>query len=145
MDKWIAQRKLSRFQDHKPRARDPNELLNAAQASRFLGYKSSKQITTYVREHPGYFPEPDVIEELGTPERPYRRQLWRVQTLLDWMMTRPGRGKHSDAKRSAVLPPDVPVEGDPDELLGPLRPPSCSGSKASTHSAAASPRATCHC
>ncbi|MEW2078119.1 hypothetical protein AB0941_31745 [Streptomyces sp. NPDC013433] len=118
VDKWVAQRKLSRFQDHKPPTRDPNELLNAAQASRFLGYKSSKQVTTYIREHPGYFPEPDVVEELGTPERPYRRHLWRVQTLLDWMTTRPGRGKRSDAKRSAALPPDVPVDGDPDELLG---------------------------
>ncbi|MEU9671470.1 hypothetical protein AB0E25_39205 [Streptomyces bobili] len=119
VDQWFAERKVSnRFQDHRPPTRDPNELLNAAQASRFLGYKSSKQVTTYIREHPGYFPEPDVVEELGTSERPYRRQLWRVQTLLDWMATRPGRGKRSDAKRSALPSSDVPVDGDPDELLG---------------------------
>jgi hypothetical protein len=70
-----------------------------------------------VRDHPGYFPEPDVVEELGTPENPYRRQLWRVQTLLDWMATRPGRGKRSGAKRAAPSLPEVPVDGDPEELL----------------------------
>ncbi|GGY06667.1 hypothetical protein GCM10010358_69920 [Streptomyces minutiscleroticus] len=118
VDKWFAGRKLSRLQDHKPPAQDPNELLNAAQASRFLGYKNPTQVTTYAREHPGYFPEPDVVEELGTPEHPYRRQLWRVQTLLDWMATRPGRGKRSGAQRATPSLPDVPVDGDPDELLG---------------------------
>ncbi|MER5184799.1 hypothetical protein ABT009_42030 [Streptomyces sp. NPDC002896] len=115
---WFAQRQPARLRQHTPPTREPDELLNAAEASRFLGYKNPNQVTTYVRDHPGYFPEPDVVEELGTPENPYRRQLWRVQTLLDWMATRPGRGKRSGAKRAAPSLPEVPVDGDPEELLG---------------------------
>ncbi|MEV0254783.1 hypothetical protein AB0H82_11045 [Streptomyces sp. NPDC050732] len=114
---WFAHRKPARLQEHSPPSRDPEELLNAADASRFLGYKNSNQVTTFVRDHPGYFPEPDVVEELGTAENPYRRQLWRVQTLLDWMATRPGRGRRAGAKAAPRLP-DVPIDGDPDELLG---------------------------
>ncbi|MGW5202847.1 hypothetical protein [Streptomyces spiralis] len=115
---WFANRQSARLREHKPPKRNPEDLLNAAEASRFLGYKNPNQVTTYVRDHPGYFPDPDVVEELGTAENPYRRQLWRVQTLLDWMATRPGRGKRAGAKRTAPALPDVPVDGDPDELLG---------------------------
>ncbi|MGP4084259.1 hypothetical protein [Streptomyces sp. KR55] len=115
---WFANRPPARLREHTPPARDPQDLLNAAAASRFLGYKNSNQVTTFVRDHPGYFPDPDVVEELGTAENPYRRQMWRVQTLLDWMATRPGRGKRAGAKRAAQSLPDVPVDGDPDELLG---------------------------
>jgi hypothetical protein len=115
---WFANRPQARLRQHTPPVRDPQELLNAAEASRFLGYKNPKQVTTFLREHPGYFPDPDVVEELGTPERPYRRKLWRAQTLLDWMATRPGRGKHAGAQRSAPQLPDVPADGDPEELLG---------------------------
>ncbi|MFD4635437.1 hypothetical protein ACFVYR_37790 [Streptomyces sp. NPDC058284] len=114
---WFAHRKPSRLQEHSPPARDPQELLNAADASRFLGYKNPNQVTTFVRDHPGYFPDPDVVEELGTAENPYRRQLWRVQTLLHWMATRPGHGRRTTNKAAPPLP-DVPVDGDPDELLG---------------------------
>lgn len=115
---WFAQRPPARLREHTPPSRDPQDLLNAADASRFLGYKNTNQVTTFVRDHPGYFPDPDVVEEMGTTENPYRRQLWRVQTLLDWMATRPGRGKHAGAERAAPALPDVPVDGDPDELLG---------------------------
>ncbi|MGW0628485.1 hypothetical protein [Streptomyces sp. NPDC002758] len=118
VDKWFAQRKKSpRLQQHKPPKLDPDELLTGAQASRFLGYKNPQQVNTYVRDHPGYFPDPDVVEELGTADRPYRRPKWRVQTLLDWKDTRPGSGKRS-IERAAPALPDVPVDGDPDELLG---------------------------
>ncbi|WP_406719101.1 hypothetical protein OHA53_00080 [Streptomyces althioticus] len=115
---WFASRSQARLREHTPPSRSPEDLLNAAEASRFLGYKNPNQVNTYVRDHPGYFPEPDVVEELGTSANPYRRQLWRVQTLLDWMATRPGRGKRAGAKRTAPPLPDVPVDGDPDELLG---------------------------
>jgi hypothetical protein len=115
---WFAGRSQARLRGHTPPSRDPEDLLNAAEASRFLGYKNPNQVNTYVRDHPGYFPEPDVVEEMGTSANPYRRQLWRVQTLLDWMATRPGRGKRAGAKRTAPPLPDVPVDGDPDELLG---------------------------
>ncbi|OIJ88185.1 hypothetical protein BIV25_37450 [Streptomyces sp. MUSC 14] len=114
---WFAHRAQARLTEHTPPSRDPQELLNAAEASRFLGYKNANQVTTFVRDHPGYFPDPDVVEEKGTSENPYRRQLWRVQTLLDWMATRPGRGRRAGDTAAPALP-DVPVDGDPDELLG---------------------------
>lgn len=114
---WFAHRAPARLAEHTPPSLDPETLLNAADASRYLGYKNSNQVTTFVRDHPGYFPEPDVVEEKGTAENPYRRQLWKVQTLKDWMATRPGRGRRAGAKESPPLP-DVPVNGDPDELLG---------------------------
>ncbi|MFD7880622.1 hypothetical protein ACFV5G_42305 [Streptomyces sp. NPDC059766] len=115
---WFTNRPQARLRMHTPPARNPQDLLNAAEASRFLGYKNPNQVTTFVRDHPGYFPDPDVVEELGTAENPYRRQQWRVQTLLDWMATRPGRGKRAGATRTAPALPDVPVDGDPAELLG---------------------------
>ncbi|MEV2236023.1 hypothetical protein AB0H69_46765 [Streptomyces phaeochromogenes] len=115
--KWFAHRAPARLQQHTPPSRDPEELLNAADASRFLGYKNPSQVTTFMRDHPGYFPDPDVVEELGTNENPYRRQKWRVQTLQNWMATRPGRGRRAGVDRGTSLP-DVPVDGDPDELLG---------------------------
>ncbi|MFC8350811.1 hypothetical protein [Streptomyces sp. NPDC057280] len=114
---WFTHRIPTRLQGYKPPARDPQELLNAAEASRFLGYKNPNQVTTFVRDHPGYFPEPDIVEELGTAENPYRRQQWRVQTLLDWLQSRPGRGRRAGTKPAPPLP-EVPVDGDPDELLG---------------------------
>jgi hypothetical protein len=114
---WFANRTRPRLQGHSPPSRDPKELLNAADASRFLGYKNLNQVTTYMRDHPGYFPDPDVVEELGTDENPYRHHKWRVQTLLDWMATRPGRGRRAGIDRGSSLP-DVPIDGDPDELLG---------------------------
>ncbi|MDQ0956096.1 hypothetical protein QFZ24_010105 [Streptomyces phaeochromogenes] len=117
---WFAHRTQPRLQGHAPPSRDPEELLNAADASRFLGYKNLNQVTTYMRDHPGYFPDPDVVEEMGTDENPYRRQKWRVQTLLDWMATRPGRGRRAGVDRGSSLP-DVPIDGDPDELLGAMQ------------------------
>ncbi|MFC8094699.1 hypothetical protein [Streptomyces sp. NPDC057301] len=114
---WFAHRAPTRLAEHTPPSLDPETLLNAADASRYLGYKNSNQVTTFVRDHPGYFPEPDVVEEQGTADNPYRRQLWKVRTLKEWMVTRPGRGRRAGAKESPPLP-DVPVNGDPDELLG---------------------------
>ncbi|MCX5327894.1 hypothetical protein [Streptomyces sp. NBC_00140] len=38
--------------------------------------------------------------------------------LTDWMATRPGRGKRTGTNRGAPALPDVPTDGDPDELLG---------------------------
>ncbi|MFE9769772.1 hypothetical protein ACFYPC_35510 [Streptomyces sp. NPDC005808] len=116
--KWFAERSLARLGDHKPPSRDPGDLLNGVAASRFLGYKNMNQVNNYVRDHPGYFPKPDVVEEMGTPERPYRKLLWRVQTLLDWKAARPGSGRYPSSERPAQALPAVPVDGDPDELLG---------------------------
>ncbi|MCQ8833827.1 hypothetical protein [Streptomyces malaysiensis] len=114
---WFAHRAPARLAEHAPPSLDPETLLNAAEASRYLGYKNSNQVTTFVRDHPGYFPEPDVVEEKGTAENPYRRQLWKVQTLQAWTATRPGRGRRAGVKEAPPLP-EVPIDGDPDELLG---------------------------
>ncbi|MFF2386989.1 hypothetical protein [Streptomyces sp. NPDC058108] len=116
--KWFEQRSVARLGDHTPPSLDPDELLNGVAASKFLGYKNINQVNTYVRDHPGYFPDPDVVEEMGTAERPYRRLLWRVQTLLDWKASRPGSGQRLDSARPAPTLPAVPVDGDPEELLG---------------------------
>ncbi|WP_405477839.1 hypothetical protein [Streptomyces canus] len=117
VDEWFAHRAPARLAEHTPPALPPETLLNAADASRYLGYKNSNQVTTFVRDHPGYFPEPDVVEEMGTAENPYRRQLWKVQTLQEWMATRPGSGRRAGARKAPPLP-QVPVDGDPEELLG---------------------------
>ncbi|MFE7077088.1 hypothetical protein ACFU96_44080 [Streptomyces sp. NPDC057620] len=116
--RWFSTRPLARIGEHTPSPLDPDELLNASAASRFLGYKNVNQVSTYLRENPGYFPDPDVVEEMGTAERPYRKSLWRVQTLLDWKASRPGSGRHLGSERTAAALPAVPVDGDPDELLG---------------------------
>ncbi|MFJ8988802.1 helix-turn-helix transcriptional regulator [Streptomyces sp. NPDC102279] len=111
--RWHEGRQPSRLQELSLAGGDPNELLNAAQVAKVLGYKSRSQITTYLAEHPGYFPEPDEVEQLGT----YKRQKWRLQTIADWRATRPGKGKRAGATRQAPALPDVPADGDPDELL----------------------------
>ncbi|MGW2964888.1 hypothetical protein ACWDGI_41450 [Streptomyces sp. NPDC001220] len=119
VDEWFAGRQQARLVEHAPPARNPQDLLTAAEASQFLGYKNANQVTTFVREHPGYFPDPDTVETMPNSKNPDSgRRLWRVQTLLDWMATRPGSGKRVGAKRAAPALPDVPVDGDPDELLG---------------------------
>jgi predicted DNA-binding transcriptional regulator AlpA len=114
---WFSHRSSARLTEHRPPSIDPETLLNAAEASRYLGYKNSNQVTTFVRDHPGYFPEPDVVEDKGTAENPYRRQLWKVETLQEWMASRPGRGRRAGAKQAPPLP-EVSADGDPDELLG---------------------------
>ncbi|MFD5425490.1 hypothetical protein [Streptomyces sp. NPDC127084] len=114
---WFAHRAPARLAQHIPPSLAQDTLLNAAEASRYLGYKNPNQVTTFVRDHPGYFPDADVIEEKGTTENPYRRQLWTVRTLQAWIATRPGRGRRAGTKPAPPLPV-VPVDGDPDELLG---------------------------
>ncbi|MCX4993391.1 AlpA family transcriptional regulator [Streptomyces sp. NBC_00568] len=110
---WYEAREPSRLQQLSLASGDPDELLNAAQVAKLLGYKNRSQITTYLIEHPGYFPAPDEVEELGT----YKRQKWRRRTIADWRATRPGKGKRAGATRQAPALPDVPAHGDPDELL----------------------------
>lgn len=99
---------------------DPDELLNATQVAKMLGYKNANQITNYLRNNPGYFPEPDVVEELGTSERPWIRKKWRRSTVAGWAATRRGKGNRRDLAREQVLP-EVSPDGDPDELLPQFR------------------------
>ncbi|MES5824965.1 hypothetical protein [Streptomyces sp. RG80] len=114
---WFSHRSAARLTQHRPPSLDPETLLNASDASRYLGYKNANQVNTFVRDHPGYFPEPDVVEEMGTAENPYRRQLWKVATLQEWMASRPGRGRRAGTKPAPPLP-EVSADGDPQELLG---------------------------
>ncbi|MDQ0605429.1 hypothetical protein QF037_009774 [Streptomyces canus] len=114
---WFSHRSSARLTQHRPPSLDPETLLNASDASRYLGYKNANQVNTFVRDHPGYFPEPDVVEEMGTAENPYRRQLWKVATLQEWMASRPGRGRRAGAKQAPPLP-EVSADGDLEELLG---------------------------
>ena len=114
---WFAHRSPARLTEHTPPSLAPETLLNASDASRYLGYKNTNQVNSFLRDHPGYFPEPDDVEEMGTAENRYRRQLWKVQTLQEWMATRPGRGRRAGDKEVPPLP-EVSVDGDPGELLG---------------------------
>ncbi|MFJ5779474.1 hypothetical protein [Streptomyces sp. NPDC093094] len=86
---WFADRGQARLRSHTPPARDPQELLNAAEASRFLGYKNTNQVTTYVRDHPGYFPDPGLTEETGTASilcrTPADLQTWAKIRLVYWV------------------------------------------------------------
>lgn len=49
---------------------DPAVPLNQPATAKALGYQSAMRLQHYRRDHPGYLPEPDVVEELGTPEDP---------------------------------------------------------------------------
>ncbi|MGW5732926.1 MULTISPECIES: hypothetical protein [Streptomyces] len=47
---------------------DPDKLLTKGEVARLLGHKSTSAINNYIRNHPGYFPEPDQdgLYRLGT-------------------------------------------------------------------------------
>ncbi|MFE9559301.1 hypothetical protein ACFYMW_39965 [Streptomyces sp. NPDC006692] len=114
---WFAAKEKPRLQQAGAAlAGDPDELLNATQVAKLLGYKNANQITNYLRDRPGYFPEPDVVEELGTPDRPWTRKQWRRSTVTGWTATRRGKGNRHDLAREETLP-EVSPDGDPDELL----------------------------
>ncbi|MEU5436479.1 hypothetical protein AB0G73_24295 [Streptomyces sp. NPDC020719] len=115
---WYAGQDETRLQQAgRAAGGDPDELLNATQAAHLLGYKNANQITTYLRDRPGYFPDPDVTEELGTPERPWIRRQWRRSTITAWAADRPGSGRRRGSAPPAPALPEVSPEGDPDELL----------------------------
>ncbi|MGW2975801.1 helix-turn-helix transcriptional regulator, partial [Streptomyces mirabilis] len=86
---------------------DQDELLTKREVAKLLGYTRTSTIDAYFRDRPGYFPEPD--ENVDGP-------MWRRGTIVAWASNRPGKGRRSSTP-AAALPP-VPVDGDPDELLG---------------------------
>ncbi|KOV73248.1 hypothetical protein ADL00_04650 [Streptomyces sp. AS58] len=86
---------------------DPNELLTKREVAQLLGYTRTSTIDAYVRDRPGYFPEPD--ENTDGP-------MWRRGTVVAWAGNRPGKGRRSSAPGPAL--PPVSADGDPDELLG---------------------------
>ncbi|MEU8481075.1 hypothetical protein [Streptomyces hygroscopicus] len=108
---------LNRLANLPAGAGDPDELLNASQVAKELGYKNPNQITTYMRDHPGYFAEPDVVEHLGSEERPWTRMQWYRRTITAWRKERPGRGRREGNTRTPPALPKVSPDGDPDELL----------------------------
>ncbi|MGP4001724.1 hypothetical protein [Streptomyces sp. 8N706] len=116
--KWFDEREAQRSRLRNLSADgDPDELLNASQVAKELGYKSPNQITTYLRDHPGYFPEPDVVEHLGTEQRPWTRMRWYRKTITSWAGSRPGKGRRDGNTRQAPALPKVSPTGDPDELV----------------------------
>ncbi|MFJ2967552.1 hypothetical protein ACIPIC_35345 [Streptomyces collinus] len=55
-------------------------------------------------------PEPDLMQH------PLDGPMWRRGTIVAWALSRPGKGRRKSALGTAL--PKVPVEGDPEELLG---------------------------
>ncbi|MFF7987826.1 hypothetical protein ACFZDK_53875 [Streptomyces sp. NPDC007901] len=86
---------------------DQDELLTKRQVAELLGYTRTSTIDAYLRDRPGYFPEPD--EDIDG-------QKWRRGTVVSWATDRPGKGRRSSAPAAAR--PAVSADGDPDELLG---------------------------
>ncbi|MGI5397064.1 helix-turn-helix transcriptional regulator [Streptomyces sp. CA-251251] len=86
---------------------DQDELLTKREVAQLLGYTRTSTIDAYFRDRPGYFPEPD--EDIDGPR-------WRRGTIVTWAANRPGKGRRGPAAAAAL--PEVPVDGDPDELLG---------------------------
>ncbi|MEU1264572.1 hypothetical protein ABZ473_21255 [Streptomyces cellulosae] len=86
---------------------DQDELLTKREVAQLLGYTRTSTIDAYFRDRPGYFPEPD--EDIDGPR-------WRRGTIVAWTANRPGKGRRGSVPAAAL--PDVPVDGDPDELLG---------------------------
>ncbi|MGY1583924.1 helix-turn-helix transcriptional regulator [Streptomyces sp. MN13] len=86
---------------------DQDELLTKREVAQLLGYTRTSTIDAYFRDRPGYFPEPD--EDIDGPR-------WRRGTIVAWAANRPGKGRRGSVPAAAL--PDVPVDGDPDELLG---------------------------
>jgi predicted DNA-binding transcriptional regulator AlpA len=86
---------------------DQDELLTKREVAQLLGYTRTSTIDAYFRDRPGYFPEPD--EDIDGPK-------WRRGTIVAWAANRPGKGRRGSVPAAAL--PEVPVDGDPDELLG---------------------------
>ncbi|MFG2691625.1 helix-turn-helix transcriptional regulator [Streptomyces sp. NPDC048405] len=86
---------------------DQDELLTKREVAQLLGYTRTSTIDAYFRDRPGYFPEPD--EDIDGPR-------WRRGTIVTWAANRPGKGRRGSVPAAAL--PEVPVDGDPDELLG---------------------------
>jgi predicted DNA-binding transcriptional regulator AlpA len=86
---------------------DQDELLTKREVAQLLGYTQTSTINAYFRDRPDYFPEPD--QDIDGP-------MWRRGTIVAWATSRPGKGRRRSAPGAAL--PQVPVEGDPEELLG---------------------------
>ncbi|MGI5255653.1 helix-turn-helix transcriptional regulator [Actinacidiphila glaucinigra] len=121
VDAWFTQRAKDTEQARKLPVSvlegDRDELLNTTQVAAMLGFKRRTTIVAYLRQHPGYFPEPDVVEPIASGPGKAHELHWRRGTIVDWKATRPGKGNRIGATRQAPELPEVPADGDPDELL----------------------------
>jgi predicted DNA-binding transcriptional regulator AlpA len=88
--------------------KDQGQLLTTAEVAKLLGYAPST-IYWWLRQLPGYFPEPDeTIDGMK----------WRLSTIVAWHSSRPGSGRTKGSSRKAEALPAVSWEGDPEDLLG---------------------------
>lgn len=100
------------------RGGDPEDLVDAAEAARVMGYRGRNVIHSNRRL--GYFPEPDAY---GTTSRGRPQPLWRRSTVWAVADGRTGKaGGHKPGAPGAPAKPH-PYAGDPrlDEVLAVLR------------------------
>ena len=91
---WNRERWLAWHQEHQQRIADkftrpdpggdPDALLDAGEVARLLGYASHRSVLAYLRR-PGYFPDPDHVELLGSGAC---RRRWRRCSVLAWAADR---------------------------------------------------------
>ncbi|NUH42861.1 hypothetical protein HUF15_40270 [Streptomyces samsunensis] len=116
---WFAQREKA-ANEARPElpTGDPNDLLTAAEVAKLLGFSSAATIYKYLRDDPGYFPQPDHNGTLDTAgSKSTAKKHWRRGTVTSWAKKRPGKGRATGTRRPAEPLPEVPATGDPDELL----------------------------
>ena len=125
---WYADDWLAWYQSHQAskvevltqvdRSGDPDDLVDAKEAARILGYASGKVIHTNRRD--GYFPEPDAYDQPGR-ERPSPR--WRRSTVWAIADARHGRGGGRRPGIPSAFAKPHPYAGDPrlEAVLAQLR------------------------
>lgn len=138
--KWHEGRQPSRLEELSL-VGDPDELLNASQVAKVLDYKNKSQITTYLKEHPGYFPSPTRLSISG----PTRGSGGAARPSPTGVPAGPARASGPEQRvRRLRCPTCRPTEIRTSCCQGP-RPRHCSVSRASIPSAVRGPRATCRC
>jgi predicted DNA-binding transcriptional regulator AlpA len=89
---WAQEREAAKKATLTPvdRSGEPDELVDAEEAARILGYASPRTITSYLARNVGYFPDPDDVEG----RRWHRRTLWAFAD----RRSRPGRAGHAKTR-----------------------------------------------
>jgi hypothetical protein len=100
------------------RAGDPDDLVDAAEAARVLGYANRDVI--HANRRLGYFPEPDDYDVARNGRRSPR---WKRSTVWDAADARPGKGGGHKPGTSGAHPKPYPYAGDErlDAVLARLR------------------------